>query len=185
MKRYYFISEDLDDLVLVEKQLERAGISSPQVHVLSENDEGLWQHHLHEVNSLMKRDVVHSWQVGATIGVAVAAIVLLVAYFSGVTQTAAGWIPFIFLAIIAFGFCVWEGGLFGLRKPNVHFRRFEKELEKGKHILFIELSPEQGAAARSVIKQHPNLAAIGSGQSAPEWFIGWRKKWRHFVEVMP
>jgi hypothetical protein len=185
MKRYYFVSEDLDDLALVEQQLEQAGIGTPQIHVLSENDEGVEQRHLHEVNSLMKRDVVHSWKVGAFVGAAAAAAVVLIAYLGGLAQTAAGWVPLILLAIIVFGFCAWVAGLLGLRRPNAHFKQFQQELKAGKHIFFIEASGEQEALAANVIKQHPNLMALGSAAATPGWFISWQKKWSRFVEVMP
>ena len=55
MKRYYFISDDLDDLEAIETQLEAQGISTPQIHVLSEKDAEVESHHLHDVNSLMKQ----------------------------------------------------------------------------------------------------------------------------------
>ena len=35
MRRHYFISDNLDDLEVFEEQLEAAGISTPQIHVLS------------------------------------------------------------------------------------------------------------------------------------------------------
>ena len=41
MKRHYFISDDLDDLAAVERELDAAGITPPQVHVLSNDDAGV------------------------------------------------------------------------------------------------------------------------------------------------
>jgi len=185
MQRQYFVSEDLDDLADIERQLQEQGLSEAQFHVLSENDGGVDQRHLHDVNSLMRRDVLHSWQMGAMVGFIVAMLVLLVAYFTGATQGAAGWVPFLFLAVVAFGFCVWEGGLFGLRKPNVHFRRFERELKQGKHVFFVEVDAQQASAVKAVLSKHPSLQSVGSGRATPQWFISWKNKWRHFVEVMP
>ena len=37
--RHYFISDDLDDLELFEEQLESAGVSTPQIHVLSRDED--------------------------------------------------------------------------------------------------------------------------------------------------
>ena len=70
MHRHYMISDDLDDLERLEEQLEAAGISTPQIHVLSNADAELAKHaHLHEVQSFMKSDLVHSTTRGAMIGV--------------------------------------------------------------------------------------------------------------------
>src|ERR1700758_1699893 len=108
MQRRYFISDDLDDLEVVEEQLEGAGVSTPQIHVLTAHDADLDHHeHLHRVQSFMKKDIVHSTLIGAVIGVCASALVLAVAHFAGWTQTAAGWVPFVFLAVVVLGFCTW------------------------------------------------------------------------------
>ena len=113
MNRHYYISNNLDDLEAVENELEASGINSEQIHVLSQHVADVEQHHLHEINSLMEQDVVRSGEIGAVIGVPLAALVLGVAYWLGWTESAAGWMPFIFLAIVVCGFCIWEGGFFG------------------------------------------------------------------------
>jgi len=104
---------------------------------------------------------------------------------TGATQSAVGWIPFLFLAVIVFGFCVWEGGLFGLRKPNVHFRRFQAELRQGRHVFFVEIDAQQEAVVKALLAQHPSLLSVGNGHATPQWLIGWQNKWRNFIEVMP
>ena len=104
MKRYYYLSTDLDDLEIVERDLEAAGITTPQIHVLSLDDQGVEQHHLHNVEAVLKKDVVRGTELGAVIGVIAAAAVLAVAYFSGITETYT-WVPAIFLSVIVLGFC--------------------------------------------------------------------------------
>ena len=67
--RHYFISDDLDDLDLLEDQLESRGVDNPQIHVLSNDDPGVANHvHLHAVQSLLKNDVIHSAEIGAVAG---------------------------------------------------------------------------------------------------------------------
>ncbi len=108
--RHYFISDDLDDLETFEEQLEAAGITTPQIHVLSLHDEEVAHHdHLNYVQSFMKKDIVHSAELGAVVGVVLSTTSLIVAYYAGWTDSAAGWVPFIFLAIVLLGFCTWEG----------------------------------------------------------------------------
>ncbi len=187
MLRHYFISDNLNDLEVFEEQLEDAGVSTPQIHVLSRNDAEVEHHeHLHEVLSLMKKDIVHSTLQGAVVGVFASVLVLSLAYLFGWTETAAGWIPFIFLAVILLGFCTWEGGLLGIQKPNYHFSRFEKALGEGKHIFFVDLDPSQEAILKKVLKSHPQVELAGTGASAPHWFIECQKKIpRFFKETWP
>jgi hypothetical protein len=177
MHRHYMISDDLDDLEVIEEQLEAAGISTPQIHVLSLADAELEKHaHLHEVQSFMKSDIVHSTTRGAMVGVPAAILVLAVAYFAGWTQSAAGWIPFIFLAIIVLGFCTWEGGLAGIQRPNHNFTRFDQALKAGKHVFFVDLEPSQEAVLEKVLGTHARVEQAGSGQPAQHWIVSLQQK---------
>ena len=185
MLRHYYITDDLDDLELVEQELEAEGITEPQIHILSENDSDVETHHLHEVEAVLKQDVVHSTEVGAIIGVVGAVLTLLVAYFMGWTESAAGWLPVIFLAIIVLGFCTWEGGFIGIQKPNVHFERFQELLHKGKHILFVDVDPHQEQVFSKVIKAHPMLEAAGTGDATPRWVVRGQDRFRNFMKSMP
>lgn len=187
MKRRFFISDDLDELEHLEEELENAGMIRPQIHVLTLDDTGLERHHhLNAVVSVMKRDVVHSTLVGAGLGVAAAIIVLLVSYAAGWTETAAGWVPFIFLAIIMLGFFTWEGGLRGMEEPNVHFRNFENVLNEGRHVLFVDLDPGQEHILDEIVGKHPKLQQAGSDDGSPHWLVHLQDRVRRFfVEVFP
>ncbi|TQV86776.1 NAD/FAD-utilizing enzyme [Exilibacterium tricleocarpae] len=185
MQRHYFISDNLDDLEAVEQELEAAGVTTPQIHVLSDNDAEVEKHHLHEVESVLKKDVVHSTEIGALIGVVAAAVVLGGAYLFGWTNSPAGWIPFIFLAVVVLGFCTWEGGLFGIQEPHHDFKRFEDVLQAGKHIFFVDVDPEQEAVLEKVAKAHPQLLKAGTGDSAPHWVVTAQQKFRQFVRWAP
>ena len=177
MLRHYFISDSLDDLDVFEEQLEAAGVSSSQIHVLSRADaEVEHHHHLHEVQSFMKNDIVHSTIRGAVVGLCAFVLVLAIAYFAGWTESAVGWMPFIFLAVVMLGFCTWEGGLRGIQEPNHDFARFEQALRDGKHIFFMDLEPQQEPILEEVLKSHPQVELAGTGSSAPHWLIALQQK---------
>ncbi|MCJ8320942.1 MAG: NAD/FAD-utilizing enzyme [Colwellia sp.] len=185
MIRHYYISDDLDDLEKVEQELESQGFTEPQIHVLSEHDGDVDTHHLHEVESVLKQDVVHSTEVGAVVGIIAAASTLLIAYLMGWTASAAGWMPFIFLAIVVLGFCTWEGGFIGIQKPNVNFERFQEVLHKGKHVLFVDVDPDQESTMAKVMNAHPKLEMAGVGEATPHWVVRGQDKFRKFMKAMP
>jgi len=135
MNRHYYISDNLNDLETVEYELESSGINSEQIHVLSENVADVEQHHLHEVNSLMEQDAVHSGEIGAVIGLPLAALVLGGAYWMGWTESAAGWMPFIFLSIVILGFCIWEGGFFRVPGAEHSLPQFQAAGNRGQTYL--------------------------------------------------
>jgi hypothetical protein len=166
MKRHYYLSDDLDDLEFVERDLEHAGLATRQIHVLSEDAAGVELHHINGVQPVLKKDVLHSTEIGATIGVILAALMLLLAWLSGMTPSHA-WFPTIFLALIVLGFCTWEGGLIGIGEPYVDFRRFRADLKAGKHILLVDVECCQESILRRVVKQHPKLKPAGDGTGTP------------------
>ena len=99
MRRFYYISDDLDNLEQIEHELESGGIARPQIYLLSNDDVGLENHDVNRVASFLKTDVVHLGEIGAVFGLAIAALILLVAHYSGIAAEVS-WVPFIFLAIM-------------------------------------------------------------------------------------
>ncbi|MGJ8686265.1 MAG: NAD/FAD-utilizing enzyme [Spongiibacteraceae bacterium] len=185
MKRYFFLTDNIAKLVEVERDLINNGISEPQIHVLSNDDSTINTHQLHDVEAVLRKDVVFSIERGALLGAGAAALVLAISYFSGVTETAAGWMPFIFLAIVVLGFVTWEGGLFGIQEPHHDFKRFQQALDSGRHLLLVDATERQQKTLQGVTGLYPELEFSGTAEGSPNWFIGARNKWRHFVEVMP
>jgi hypothetical protein len=185
MQRHYFISDNLDDLEAVEEELERRGITTLQIHVLSERDADVEHHKLHEVMSFMKKDVVHSALLGAAIGIILCVLFLSVMHVAGYTQSAAGWIPFLFVGIVLVGFCTWEGGLRGIQEPNHHFRRFQKTLQDGRHVFFVDVDRGEVAALNQVVASHPGLEAAGIERAGAHWIVAWQQRCLNFVKTLP
>jgi len=187
MKRYFFISDDLDDLERFEEELEEAGLTTPQIHVLTLDDRGADNHHhLHAVTALMKKDIIHSGLLGAGIGACAAVLVLVVAFLAGWTTSPAGWIPFVFLAVIMFGFFTWEGGLWGIQVPNVHFRQFEDALAAGKHVFFVDVDPNESKLVKTLVKDHPTVRKAGKAKGAPRWVVSGQTRFKRiFVDTLP
>ena len=184
MKRYYFIGDDLGTVAAVERQLLERDVAAEKIHVLSLDDTDAERRHLHDVQSLMKRDVIHSTEIGALIGLAASIIALVAAQLTGLVAQV-GWVPFVFLAIVLLGFFTWEGGLWGIQVPNSRFRRFENALRSGRHIFFVDIDPADEAALQAVMKTHPELESAGSGSSSPRWLIGFQQGVRRFVQWAP
>jgi hypothetical protein len=185
MLRHYYISDDLNDLQAIETELVAKGVSTPQIHVLSENDAEVEKHHLHAIESVLKQDVVHSTTLGAVVGVIAASAILAVGYFMDWHTTAAGWIPFGFLAVAVLGFCTWEGGLIGIQIPNHQFKRFQKLLKQGKHVFFVDLETKQESILTEVVEQHPKLKLAGTGAATPGWVVHGQEKYSKVMKTLP
>jgi hypothetical protein len=170
--RHYFISDDLDDLDLLEDQLEKNGVEKPQIHVLSNDAEGVENHlHLHAVKSLLKNDVFHSGLIGAFAGVFTASVMFVCVHYFELNESPAGWLPFYFLSMLIVGFCTWEGGFIGFQKPNYHYSRFEQTLEEGNHVFIVDLDPGQEPVLKKLLESHNKLKEMGTEMGSPHWIF--------------
>ena len=121
MRRFYYISDDLDNLEQIEHELESGGIARPQIYLLSNDDVGLENHDVNRVASFLKTDVVHLGEIGAVLGLAIAALILLVAHYSGIAAEVS-WVPFIFLGHHRLWLRNVGGGLYRSARPECAFR---------------------------------------------------------------
>ncbi|MFK8020932.1 MAG: magnesium transporter [Pseudomonadales bacterium] len=170
--RHYFISNNLNDLENIEEQLERAGISTPQIHVLSLDDTAVENRHkLNDVTSFMKTDVLRSGEIGAAVGLVSAVIFLALVYLGGWAEMIGSWLPFAFIALMILGFSTWEGGFIGIQRKNKRFNRFEQALKDGNHVFFVDLKPGQEDAMDSVISKYKSITLAGTERGTPSWVI--------------
>lgn len=166
MQRHYFLDDDLDDLEGTSRELQAAGIPAEQIYVLTQSDHEVDRRSFNHVWSILRQDTVHSAIIGSVIGVGLAVLVLTGAWISGLPASYT-WVPFIFLALVVLGFCTWEGGLWGIQEPHHEFRRFQAELENGRHLLLVETNGKQEEALNAVSQGHAQLRRVGEGTAVP------------------
>jgi hypothetical protein len=185
MKRHYYISDDLDDLEHVEEELEAAGLTTPQIHVLSHDDAAVAHHpHLNPVEAVLKKNVVYGTEMGAVVGVIGAVLVLVVAQISGWTANVT-WVPFLFLSVVVLGFCTWQGGLIGIQEPHQDFKRFQDVLTTGKHVFFVDVDESQETVLSRVVGDHPRLEIAGEGAATPGFVVKGQERFHAIADTLP
>ncbi|MFV8816340.1 NAD/FAD-utilizing enzyme [Haliea sp. E17] len=184
MKRHYFLSDNLDVLQAVGRELQETGFTTPQIHVLSEDDAAVEQKHLHPVEAVLRKDVVRGTERGALVGLLCAAAVVGLGWLTGITH-GIGWVPVIFLAIVLLGFCTWEGGLIGIQEKHADFRRFESALKAGQHLFFVDADMNEESQLHQVVARYPGLRAAGLGEATPGMVVRFQDRWARFLQVAP
>lgn len=184
MKRHYFIGEDLADLKKLEVELESAGVDIEQIHVLSNNETDMEKLNLHAVDSISKKDVLRSGFMGLLVGVIGAVGIMYYFTASGYVESVT-FAPALFLSLAFLGFCTWEGGLWGIQRNNRQFEPFQRDLQKGRHIFFVDIKPDQETKLSAVVAHHPNVQLASSGSGAPGWVIDTQKSWHRFTRWAP
>lgn len=103
-------------------------------------------------------------------GSMLAAMVLLIGNYTNASATYT-WTPIIFLAVVLLGFCTWWGGFHGIHKPHKDFKRFEKDLEAGKHVFIVDTDLDQEVLLNHVLQSHRKIKSAGTGSATPRWVV--------------
>lgn len=184
MDRHYYISDDLDVLEDLQNDLVNRGIDPVRIHVLTEQDGEASAHHLNEVDSLTKKDIIGGGLRGAAVGLCLAAIILLLAFFTGLLATV--WtVPILFLAVVVLGFCTWEGGLIGVHAPNPDVRKFKEQLKNGQHVLFVDLEENERNPVESAVAARNKVQSAGTGKPEPGFSWQFRQRLRNLIRSLP
>jgi hypothetical protein len=184
MKRYFYVSNSLDDLERVANTLEASDISSDQINVLSNDDAGVKEHNLNQVYYWFRTDVISTTYRGLIVGLILAALVLFFFSALGATETV-GFAPFIMLSVVCVGFCTWEGGLMGLHLPSARFKRFQRALKDGRHVLMIDADAKDIEFIDLAVAQSPGLHAAGASETKDQWAVATERHLRKFADWEP
>ena len=76
-----------------------------------------------------------------------------------------------FLSIVMFGFVTWSGGFYGIQSPHKDFRRFQADLDNGRHVFIVDVDSSQEDIMNQVELDHPLLVPAGTGTATPRWVI--------------
>jgi len=160
MKHSYYLSDNLDELERVHDELIEGGLRDRNIHVLSDADAEVDQHHIRAVNSVGKTGMLAYMIRGGIIGAALAVLIIALAEVFGLSETAVGSAPIIAGAIALFGFCIWEAGLLGFHHRNHKFNSMRAALSYGEHLLILDYTDKHRGFVERVLNNHPRVCAV-------------------------
>lgn len=161
MEHLYFVSDDLNAMEHARNELISLGFRPHQVHVLGPDDAPLRRHHLNPLHRMQKTDLVRGSLLGAGAGLAIATVILLAAFLSGAGHSTS-WLLFLFVAVSTVGMLAIEGALFGCKRLNCRLRCFERQLQRGFHIMIVDFTAPQRAHVQAMYQHYPQLAMAAS-----------------------
>lgn len=184
MNRHYYIADNLAVLANLQGQLRTRGVDDMRMHVLTEQDSQAGKYEFNEVDSLSKTDIIRFGLRGTAIGILLAALVLLSAYWLNLMDTV--WaLPFTMLAAVVLSFCIWEGGLIGAQRYNQEMSRFKEELDHERHVFLVDLEQSEEGSVGEALADYPGVRPAGTGK-APSGFVWKLRKMLHTaIHSMP
>jgi hypothetical protein len=141
MKRLYYLTPSLDIAEDVCTDLKKHGISDRYLHIMSNDRQGIQQHHLHEAGLLEKYDIPLSTGEGALWGCCISSVICATALIPLSTNLVAaemiGYLSGLFL-IGGTSLGAMSGAVFGFYHENRHLKKFHKEIVNGMHLLMVD-----------------------------------------------
>jgi hypothetical protein len=165
MKCLYYLAPTLKSTQDISDDLHEVGVNDYFLHVVSRDESGLKQHHIHSSNYLETLDLIRDGLIGAVLGFLAGLLgVWALQHFEpfGPNIHVPTWV---YYAIVAAATCfgAWEGGLIGVATENKKIARFHDELEAGKYLILIYALKSKEDAVRAMMRErHPEaeLAAV-------------------------
>lgn len=155
MKRLYYVATDLEVTRKIAEALQNAGLKSWNFHVLSKDEAGLYERRIHSGNPLHWRDLLRVGERGALIGFLIGLLSVIALFFvTDLPNEHSLFIQFSVL-IVPTLFGAWLGGMVGLSTENYKIRRFHRELEKGRHLLLIDIERRFVPMVRDLMQHYP------------------------------
>lgn len=163
MKCLYYLAPTLDSTHHISDDLHAVGVKDFFLHVISRDEAGLKQQHVHSSNYLETLDLIRFGFLGAAIGFIAGLIgVALLRHFEPFGPDVPSIVYFAIVAAATL-FGAWEGGLTGIATENKKLAKFHNDIEAGRYLILIYALKEREATVREMMRaRHPEaeLAAI-------------------------
>jgi hypothetical protein len=161
MKCSYYLAPNLTSTQQVSDDLHGVGVKDFYIHVVSKDESGLRQHHIHSSNYIETLDVVRVGFMGAAAGFVVGlGGVALLRYYDTFGPDVP---PFVWALItgLATLFGAWEGGLIGVGTQNKKLVRFRDDIEAGRYLILIYARKHLEEKVRSMMSsRHPEAQLV-------------------------
>lgn len=170
MRRLYYVADSVDDTQAVTLALRAEGVSNWNLHVLAKDEAGLYTHKIHSANPIHQLDLIHTGARFAALGLVVGLLIaggLYLASANGALNLPAS--PWLFGGLGMLGACfgAWEGGLVGLSRENYKIERYHHEIEQGKYLIMVDVSPEQRPLVKELMNfEFPSIPYRGGGTTS-------------------
>ncbi|GLX83528.1 hypothetical protein [Thalassotalea eurytherma] len=162
MKRYYYLSNDIDNTAQFEQKLVHSGVEKQHIHVYGISDTQAQHYALTPVLSIFKTDLVHYLLRGLFVGLILSAVLTaLLIVFQVPNVVLLSIIGSIFLT----GFVTWEAGLIGLHKVNYKFSPLKKLLTDTNHLVMVDVDAQQASLLCEQAKRLKCIVPVAVGSN--------------------
>ena len=179
MRCLYYLAPTLESTQKISDDLHAAGLMDFFLHVISKDESGLHERHIHSSNYLETLDIVRDGIIGAAIGLVAGLFgAALLMFFQPFGPDVPHFVYFAIVVVVTM-FGAWEGGLAGIATENKELQKFHHEIEAGKYLILVYARKAQGAMVRSMMRaNHPEAKLVAVNKHFINPFSPVRKRHR-------
>jgi len=158
MKRLYYVTDNLESVDSISKDLHQKGITDWNFHVLSKDEAGLYKRHINSALPWQQFDIVHTALQGALVGLVLGFVIgYLIDQLTGF-----GTASIVVMLLLGLFFGTWTGGFIGLAHENYKVRRYHDDIEAGKYLVMVDIKKDQVEMVNNIMRrQHPEAQKSG------------------------
>lgn len=165
-RRLYFLSPDLNSAVRIHNELLLARIPETDMHVICRDD--LNNPDLPQANLLQKTDLVHSMQLGGTVGALLGALMSGLSALLGFVAPGLEGATVLSTALAGIFIGMVSASMVGINIPNTRHQRFAQEISQGKYLFITDIEVEKVEVIETLVKsQHPEADMRGIDPTIP------------------
>lgn len=166
MHTLMYLMPRLDAAEAMVASLKKLGVGHDAYRIVSQDEDGIRRHHLHDATLLDKTDVIHWGERGALIGGLLGAVIAAALLFQpeAVPLSAAG---IVMVALLMAFFGAWVGGMAGLSEENYKLKPFHEALASGQYLLKVGVANDAKASEIEVamLRQHPDALFVADDET--------------------
>jgi len=170
MKRLFYLVSAIDSVEEISEDLHEHGVTDWRFHILSKNEAGLYERHLHSASIFDRTDLVRFVERGAIIGglfgLAFILPTVLLGFFELPTLA---WVALFAFCVFAGG---WIAGFGGITAENYRIRPYHDAVERGEYLVMVDVPKQyEDEMKRLMAKNHPEARLQGEDSSYNNPFV--------------
>jgi hypothetical protein len=165
MIRLFYMSDSLEVAEKASQQLHAAGVTDWNFHVVSTDEAGLYQRHLHGAAPWHKRDILRSGERGAILGLCFGVLVALLALISSSSPLLQHPLTAVSICVVCTLFGTWVGGLLGLNTEHYQLARFHDAIAAGKYLIMVDTRKSRLDLVKQQMASIPQVSLVGADQT--------------------
>lgn len=151
MKQHYYLTDDIDSVEKISKDLHGLDITDEHIHIVGGDIDVIEARHLHVARAIDETDIVRSSERGALLGVVLGTLFVMIGSMFRPFGIELSGPSLVMITVLIVGICTYWGGVFGVYFDNYRIAAFHKAVQQGKFLMMVDTLPGQESPLKAIV----------------------------------